>query len=52
MWMPARHMRADELVQEFEARRARMTALRQKDSRLAIAEPRAMEPGEVSLPVV
>jgi hypothetical protein len=50
VWMPAKHMRAAELIQDFEARRAQMAALRQRAHGLEAREPPLPKPGEVITP--
>lgn len=50
VWMPSEHLRADRLIEEFEARRAQMAALRRDMLPRDDDEPRLLEPGELPEP--
>lgn len=50
MWVPASHLRADEVVQDSEVRRIHMDVHRQKASHRATTQPPVPEPGDIFQP--
>lgn len=50
VWMPKEHLKADRLIEDFEAKRAKMEALRRGLSPKEDEEPRSLEPGELPDP--